>query len=219
MHISFDFDYTLADSSDGAIACANHALRQLGMQEAEAARIRRTIGLSLVKTYEYLSGGDPGSQEAAQFKQLFLDHADRVMLGHIHLYPGTTDSLRALKRDGHFVSIVSTKRKEHIEDAIVRDGLADLIDLIVGGGCVRNNKPHPESLVRAINDSGHPAGETLYTGDSVSDGECAARAGVRFVGLLSGTTGHAELSKWNPVSILNGIEDIPGFVSSLGMQV
>ena len=28
--ILFDFDYTLADSSDGIVACINHALGELG---------------------------------------------------------------------------------------------------------------------------------------------------------------------------------------------
>lgn len=215
MHISFDFDYTLADSSGGAIACANYALRELGMQEAEAALIKRTIGLNLVKTFEFLGGGDSTSVEASQFKQLFLSHADRVMLDHIHIYPGTVDSLNMLKKNGHLISIVSTKRKEHIEEAIERDGLTDLIDVVIGGGCVKKNKPHPEGLNRAIEELEMSADESLYAGDSAADGECAYRAGVRFIGLLSGTTNHSELLKWDPVCILQGIDEIPGFVSSI----
>lgn len=214
MHLSFDFDYTLADSSDGAIACANFALRELGMQEADADKIRKTIGLSLTKTFESL-GGDPDSPEAVQFKRKFLEHSDQVMLDHIRLYPGTMDVIHMLKSKGHYISIVSTKRKKHIEAAVERDGLSGSVDLIVGGSCVENNKPHPEGLVRAMDKSGISIGQTLYTGDSVSDGECAARAGVRFIALLSGTTGHAELLKWGPVSILNNIDEVPKFVSSI----
>ena len=50
MHYSFDFDYTLADSSSGAILCFNYALEKLGLPEQPESKIRKTIGLSLLLT-------------------------------------------------------------------------------------------------------------------------------------------------------------------------
>ena len=215
MHISFDFDYTLADSSTGSIACANYALRRLGFEEAEASKIRGTIGLSLERTFEALGCGSQDSPNATDFKNLFLEHAERVMLDHIRLYPGTKSALEALRRDGHVLSVVSTKRRERIEEAIDRDGLTGLIDIVVGGGCVKSSKPHPEGLIRATEELGCTMSQTLFIGDSVSDGDCAARAGARFIGVLSGETSRSELLKWNPVAILSRIDDVPPFVASV----
>ena len=45
--VLFDFDFTLADSSDGITVCMNHALGLLGLSPAPASAIRRTIGLDL----------------------------------------------------------------------------------------------------------------------------------------------------------------------------
>ena len=42
-----DFDFTLADSSPGVVACVNEALAGLGLPPASADRIHATIGLSL----------------------------------------------------------------------------------------------------------------------------------------------------------------------------
>ncbi len=215
MHISFDFDYTLADSSGGSIACANFALRELGFKDSGESDIRRTIGLSLERTFEALGYGSADSPIAEDCKRLFLEHAEQVMLCHIHLYSGTAQALKSLRRDGHHISIVSTKKKERIEEAVGRDGLSELIDIVIGGGCVKNNKPHPEGLERAIKELGLPIGETLYVGDSISDGECASRAGSRFIGLLSGETTRLELVKWDPVCVLSCIDEVPNFVSSL----
>ncbi len=53
-HYSFDFDYTLADSSTGAILCVNYALEKLGYPEQSDSDIRKTIGLSLQKSFESL---------------------------------------------------------------------------------------------------------------------------------------------------------------------
>ena len=194
MHISFDFDYTLADSSEGAIVCANYALDKLGMPPRDRASIVPTIGLTLEKTFERLTGSsDP--EEAQLFKRHFLDHARHAMLAHIRFFDVTRGMLQALKARHHYISIVSTKERERIEDALARDGLANLVDHVVGGSCVANNKPHPEGLLI-------PREQTIYVGDSVSDGECAARANVPFVGVLSGTTSAEVLSEWGPWKLL-----------------
>ena len=50
MHYSFDFDYTLADSSEGTIICVNHALLSVGYDTQQPNAIRQTIGLSLPRT-------------------------------------------------------------------------------------------------------------------------------------------------------------------------
>jgi len=207
MHTSFDFDYTLADSSEGTVVCVDYALDALGISRRHPAEVKKTIGLSLERTFETLTGNGE-AEAAATFKHLFLSHAQHVMLNHIEFYSHTPIALQNLKRQGHYVSIVSTKLKERIEEALNRDGISDLVDDVVGGGCVAKNKPHPEGLLRAMKTSGISPEETVYIGDSVSDGECARRAGVAFIGVLSGTTAISELEQWNPSELLKHVGDI-----------
>ena len=67
--ILFDFDYTLADSSEGIIHCVNSALKTLDLPEATADEIRATIGLSLTEIYTRLA--QPAHPELApQFLRL-----------------------------------------------------------------------------------------------------------------------------------------------------
>lgn len=187
MHISFDFDYTLADSSDGTVACATYALSRMRLPVPAPETIRRTVGLSLERTFFALTARK-SQGEASRFKSLFFDHADEVMLDHIRLFPGVPGLLNSLKAKGHYVSIVSTKLKVRIEQALIRDGLRKTVDDIVGGSCVVENKPHPESLLLACKRSGIAPEATVYVGDSVSDGGCAQAAGVPFIAVLSGKT-------------------------------
>jgi len=205
MHVSFDFDYTLADSSEGTVVCATYALEEMGMPACAPSVIRKTVGLSLERTFEALTGGASTSPEAARFKRLFLFRSEQVMLDHIHIYDGARLTLDALKGEGHYISIVSTKLKERIEAALSRDGLDELVDDIVGGGCVERNKPDPEGLVLAMTRSGVLRERTVYVGDSVTDGECAQRANVSFIGLLSGQTAASELKKWNPLQLFDEV--------------
>lgn len=209
MHYSFDFDYTLADSSGGTIECASHALETLGFPAADKAAIRGTIGLSLEKTFAALTRTVDDPALTAEFKRRFLERADVAMLDHIEFFESAPAVLSVLKEEGHFVSIVSTKYRTRLTQALHRDGLAELVDHIVGGDEVSQSKPHPEGLLMAIEASNLPKSETIYVGDSESDGECAQRAGVRFIGVMTGTTIRANLEKWSPVSVLSDLSNLP----------
>jgi len=54
--VIFDFDYTLADSSQGVLECVNHALGRLGLPAASPEDIKKTIGMSLPATLVALAG-------------------------------------------------------------------------------------------------------------------------------------------------------------------
>ena len=72
--VIFDFDYTLADSSEGVIECANYALGRLGLPAASDDAIRHTIGLSLPNTLTALAG-DEYAGHGEEFMRIFLDMA------------------------------------------------------------------------------------------------------------------------------------------------
>ncbi len=83
--IVFDFDYTLADSSRGAVECVNYALTSLGLPKATPEAIHQTIGLSLNDILLNLGGQyQPAKTEA--FAAFFKKRADEIMAGLTILY-------------------------------------------------------------------------------------------------------------------------------------
>ncbi len=207
MHYSFDFDYTLADSSSGAILCFNHALEKLGLPGQSECNIRKTIGLSLQKSFEILS---PMGMEKDfdRFVHLFKEKADEVMLENIKIYEVVPEVFSKLKVLGQYISIVSTKYKYRIVAALEREQLLHLVDNIIGGECVTKVKPNPEGLNKAIDTSNILAGNTFYIGDSISDGECASRAKVKFIAVTTGVTSLHLLEKWEPVKVINNLTEL-----------
>ena len=73
-------------------------------------------------------------------------------------------------------------------EALERDGLVDLIDEVIGGDKVKDSKPSPDGLNMAIRNSKIDLKNTLYVGDSKSDGLAARAAGIGFVAVLTGMT-------------------------------
>lgn len=211
MHFSFDFDYTLADSSEGTIICFNYALRQLGYAARSNDEIRKTIGLSLPKALSFFI---PNLSERVsdKFTQLFKEKADEVMLNTIKFYDVVENTLSTLKTNGHYISIVSTKYHYRIEAALKRDRIFHLVDYIIGGDCVNKFKPDPEGLIKVINLSGIPADKTYFIGDSNSDGECAQRANVKFIAVSTGVTDLHDLKKWKPIKIIKDLTKLMDFV-------
>lgn len=117
MHCSFDFDYTLADSSAGSIECASYALRRIKLSPKSEEAIRRTIGLSLEATFAALSGMQDDSLRAAEFEQYFLERADVAMLENIRFFDDTKRVLQGLKIEqrilaAHVASFGGTPRTD-----------------------------------------------------------------------------------------------------------
>lgn len=198
--VIFDFDYTLGDSTQGIVLCANEALRQLGQPEQSAEAIRKTIGLSLPATYAALTGRQQ-PEEAARFSAAFKKKGDEVMVANTVFYNGVPEMLAQLQGQGIKTAIVTTKLHYRIEQILGKFEATELIDLIVGAEDVKAPKPDPQGLLLAIRQLGLLENEVLYVGDSTVDAQTAQKAGVAFAAVLTGTTTRQDFEKYPFVSV------------------
>ncbi|MBX7151600.1 HAD family hydrolase [bacterium] len=204
--ILFDFDYTLADSSEGIIRCVNYALKEVGAKAAEPSAIRKMIGHSLEDTFGQFIEDQAVIQKC---KQLFMDHADTgTMVKNTFMLAGVEEILEILHENFYTLGIVSTKRRSTIEDTLQQNQLDDLFDVIIGYEDVKNLKPDPEGIIKAIDRMGGSVGDTLYVGDSVIDVLAARNAGLRMIGVTSGTTDAQTL-------LQNGVNEVIKSLSEL----
>lgn len=206
--VIFDFDYTLADSSDGVIDCVNYALRRLGLPAAGDDAIRHTIGMSLPRTLTTLAG-EEHADLGDEFMSLFIERADVVLHDMITIFEFVPSTVDVLLKNGLTLGIVSSKFRRRIEQALRRDGLVGKFVYIVGGEDVEVLKPDPTGLLRAVDALGTPREQSLYVGDSVTDAETARRAGVPFAAVLSGVTEREAFAGYQPVMILESAGELP----------
>ena len=206
--VIFDFDYTLADSSEGVIDCANFALGRLGLPAAPADAIRRTIGMSLTRTYAELAGGAKPDR-ADDFTRLFIERADAVMHDATRLYDFTPRLFAALRGHGVPIGIVSSKYRRRIDAVLRREGLGGYADVIVGGEDVQTLKPDPTGLLRAAAALGCAPAQCLYVGDTAVDAETARRAEIPFAAALSGVTPRAAFAEYALALCLDSAAQLP----------
>ena len=210
--VLFDFDFTLADSSQGVIACVNHALSSLGLHTAPAEQICATIGLSMPDTLAYLTGRTDSDLVTA-FTQLFIAHADAVMADLTRLYPEVPGVVRTLHRQAITLGIVSSKLRYRIEGIAAREGLQRYFPMIVGAEDTPHHKPHPAGLQMALRRLGCPPEAAVYVGDHPVDAEAAARASVSFVAVLTGVSRREEFARYPVVAFLETLSALPSALS------
>ena len=210
--ILFDFDFTLAESSAGAIECVNHALVQLGLPAAEKEAIRRCVAYPLPEVLARLTGiEDPNF--AAHFAQAFIRRADEVMAPLTTLFPGITETLEELRAQDFKLGIVSTKYRYRIQSILAHHGAENLVDVIIGGEDVREHKPAPEPLLRMLARLQLTQSEVIYCGDHPVDAQAAAAAEVPFVAVLSGPSLLAEFEDWPRVAVLKSVNQLPAWLA------
>jgi len=202
--IIFDFDYTLADSSRGAMECINFALTGLGMPAASYEDICQTIGLSLTDTLMRLTSQE-NSIKSKEFARLFTQRADEVMAARTVLYKTVPPILKKLNKRSIKLGIVSTKFRYRIEDILKKENLLEAFDVIIGGEDVTKHKPDPEGLLKAWKRLGSVSSQTLYIGDSITDAETAQSGGLPFVAVLTGVAPREVFNSYKAAGI---IEDL-----------
>lgn len=207
--ILFDFDFTLADSSDPICKCARYALGKLGCPDRTDDQILRTVGLSLPEMFQRLAPGYDGKCLAA----LFIEKADEIMVEGTTMFEEVPAVLTSIRAAGVKTGIVSTKYRYRIERTLAANDLLPSFDAIVGIEDVKRHKPDPDGLLRAMAMLGVKQGEALYVGDSLVDAEAARRAGVAFCAVLHGTTTRSEFQPYTPVSILNDLSELKSLVA------
>ncbi len=205
----FDFDYTLGDSTDAVVASVNYALTSMGYKERPRNEIRRTIGMTLPETFTRLTQNGEEAQRA-MFRTLFMEKADQVMTAMTELLPDTVPVLTYLKDKGFTTGIVTTKCHYRIDEILGKFDISRLVDIIVGGDDVKNNKPHPEALLTAMDKLRATAGDIVYIGDSVIDAETARAAGVDFVAVTTGTTSRESFELYPKLAVIERLAQLIG---------
>jgi phosphoglycolate phosphatase len=211
--VVFDFDYTLADSSRGAIECINFALAEMGLERVSAEAACRTIGLSLTDTFLTLAEHHE-PHRCDEFYRLFIRRAEEVMSSLTELYQSVAGTIELLRGRDLKLGIVSTKYRRRINEILEREALLHQFEVVIGGEDVEQHKPHPQGLLRAMRELGCSPAAVVYVGDSVVDAELAKRAGVPLIVVLSGVTVRTDFDPYETLAVIESIGELPKFLGS-----
>jgi HAD superfamily hydrolase (TIGR01509 family) len=105
--------------------------------------------------------------------------------------PWARSALRRLRSRGIRVGLVTASTRAVVEPSIARLNLAGVFETAFYSDDVARSKPHPEALLRAMDELGVAPAATIYVGDTPVDLEMTRAAGASFAAV--GTTTPEEV--------------------------
>lgn len=170
----FDFDNTLYDTNEGIREILRHALPIVGV-EYDDSRFPEFSGLSMDQVFDRFVG-------SRELYDRYRDEFMRIVRSDVYLsgvpFPETGSVLRELRSRGKHIGVVSGKMSYKIRNLMERDGMLDLVEVVVGYGDTERHKPFPDPIYLALSHFDVPKGDVLYVGDSPNDSGAAMNAGV-----------------------------------------
>ncbi|WP_149205084.1 HAD hydrolase-like protein [Actinotalea subterranea] len=188
--VLLDIDGTLCDPGRSILTAAQHALRQLGVDEHDEAALRRFVGPPLEPSFrDYYGFAEPDVQAAVMhYREHFSDHG----MAEYRPYPGIAEALEELRGRGLRLAVVTAKIQPFAEQALRTTGLLGFFELVSGRApdeVVEKSVTLRAALARLSPAPANP----VMVGDRRHDVEAARANDIESIGVLYGYGTREEL--------------------------
>jgi len=201
----FDFDGTIADTKEGIIAAADHALRTYGI-EADRETLLRFVGPTLWDSFKNLFGFD--QKKADEAVSRYREYYSVKGIYQASLYPGTKEMLETLRTEGVKMGIGSSKNEIYVLRALEHFGVRDYFDVIIGSTPEGGHSSKEELIGMLMESFGDASKEKyIYAGDSHTDLTGAAGRGVDFIAALYDRD-ESEFAGLSPTYAARSVEEM-----------
>ncbi|MCP3028148.1 pyrophosphatase PpaX [Halobacillus sp. A5] len=201
--ILFDLDGTLIDTNELIISSFTHTVGQYAERPYSREEILDFIGPPLRESLAVVN--------AERVEEMVLTYREHNITNHDHFvraYDGVVETIKELKARGYQLGIVTTKMRHTVQMGLDLTGLNDLFEVVVTLDDVQNAKPHPEPIIKALQQLNGKPEDTLMVGDNTHDIEAGKNAGTHTAGVAWTIKGRQVLDDLNPDYMLNEMNDL-----------
>lgn len=214
--VIYDLDGVLIDATQAIINSFALTFQEVGATFNPEDVVSR-IGYSLVEVLEELL---PEHRDRAwELRDRYIHHFQRQDASHIRLLPGVAETLGALKGRGYRQSLATNKTTSEADRILTQLGVRGYLDLLVGLMDVANPKPAPDMINLTLERLGVPSGRAVFVDDTTVGLSAGISAGVRTVGITTGTHSRERLETVHPDTIVGDIRDLLSLLGERGDAV
>lgn len=206
----FDFDGTLLNTNELIIRTFMHVLNDKFPGQYSSEDCLQFIGPSLKETFERITPNEV-DEMIAKYRAWNHAHHDE----YVKEYDGVNETLEKLKKQGHKLAIVSTKKRETIERGLKFMKAEHYFEFWIGLEDVNKVKPDPEPVLLALERLRIPKEHALMIGDNYHDILAGKNAGVKTAGVAWSIKGEDYLRKFQPDYMLYHMSDLLTIVKGL----
>ncbi len=208
----FDWDGTLLDSIAAIVECTHETLRKLRLPPVPDRSIRQAIGLGIRETVERFV---PGCEDEL-FQRIVEVYRELWLATYCHrpvLIPGAREVLEELAGEGYSLALATAKNRAGLTRDLEKTGLTEVF-MATRTVDEAPSKPHPRMVLDILRELGVRPEEALLVGDTAHDLLMAREAGVRGLGVCTGSHGRQELERLRPTACLESVAELPAWLAS-----
>jgi phosphoglycolate phosphatase len=204
--IIFDWDGTLMDSINRIVSSVQAAAKSCSINIPDSSQVRDIIGLSLPQAMKTLFPNINRSDTAKlieQYKHQFIEINDTPM----PLFIDTIALLNALTQHDKILAVATGKGREGLQRVFKQTQTGDYFK---ASWCAdeASSNPSPEMLLSLLDELRIEKDLALMVGDSKHDLQMAKSAGIDCVGVTFGVHNRAELSRYQPIAIVDSLTEL-----------
>ena len=129
----------------------------------------------------------------------------------LKLIPRAAEALKEISSSGIKIGIVTstpTQGMAYKLKLLKRNGIAELLKVIITADDVQEKKPAAEPLVKCAKRLGVALNQSVYVGDTRVDIRAGKAAGMKTIGVLTGFDDYESLKKEKPDAIIKSINEL-----------
>ena len=193
-HVLFDFDGTIADTSEGIVKCMHYAFDALGIDRTTDEAIRRIIGPPLEEMFQELLSTDDRRRIDRSVK-LFRERYANEGIREMALYDDMRGVLYELAEKGLQLYIATSKPERFVRE-ICEEHELDKLFVDISGVTVSGKSKSKSLRIGDLKEKySMLSDEAVMVGDRAEDVEAAKNNGLECIGVLYGFGAKRDLNK------------------------
>jgi HAD superfamily hydrolase (TIGR01662 family) len=197
----FDWDGTVVDSAQLGLRAFEQSFAELGVS-FDIEIYAQVYSPNWYSVYEALGLPKEKWQEA---DNLWAHHYGEQIARPV---AGAPETINELKHRGYRLGVVSSGTECRVVREINESGLESVFEIVVCNEQMKNKKPHPEGLEKALRSLGCKCEHAAYVGDSPEDIQMGKRANMLTVGVRSDYPTSWKLESHEPDILLKSFNEL-----------
>ncbi|UGB30314.1 pyrophosphatase PpaX [Metabacillus sp. B2-18] len=199
----FDLDGTLINTNELIIESFLHTLHSYYPNQYKREDVLPFIGPTLYDTFNSIN-----AEKVEEMVKVYrkFNHEQHDVL--VKEYETVFETVKTLKEKGFKLGIVTTKIRATVNMGLTLTKLDQFFDVVVTLDDVENAKPHPEPVLKALEQLGSKPEEAIMVGDNHHDVEAGKNAGTKTAGVAWSIKGRDYISSHNPDYLLETMSDL-----------
>lgn len=201
--ILFDLDGTLVDTNDLILESFKHTLKHFFPEKKHEIDLMPFVGEPLIDSFKRLD-----EERALDMVDIYREHNAEHHDLLVKEFDGVYETVLELDQLGLNLAVVTNKVRDVAIRGLEMTRLDQFFDTVIAFDDVKQAKPHPEPLKKAIGLLDAQPDNTLMVGDSQFDIQAGKNAGTFTAGVSWSLKGKEFIKQQQPDFIVDHMSEI-----------